>query len=133
MNRNRALWIGQIVLAVVFLFAGSMKLLTPLEALAAMSPFPGMFIRFIGVCEVLGAVGLILPWALRVLPGLTPLAAVGLAVIMLGATTTTVLLGGGVMAAPTVVLGLLAALVANGRWPEVSSRVSAPRALQPAS
>src|SRR3954471_20337550 len=121
MNRNRALWIVQGLLAALFLFAGGMKLITPVEVLSVMSPFPGEFIRFIGVCEVLGAVGLILPYALRILPGLTALAAAGLVVIMVGATVTTLAIGGGVMALPTVVLGLLAALVAYGRRPHLSN------------
>ena len=118
MNRNRALWIVQGVLAALFAFAGGMKLITPVEVLSVMSPFPGEFIRFIGVCEVLGAIGLILPYALRILPGLTSLAAAGLVVIMVGATVTTLAIGGGVMALPTLVLGLLAALVAYGRRPQ---------------
>ena len=117
MNRNRALWIVQGLLAALFLFAGGMKLITPVEVLSAMSPFPGEFIRFIGVCEVLGAVGLILPYALRILPGLTALAAAGLVVIMVGATVSTLAIGGGVLAVPTIVIGLLAALVAHGRRP----------------
>jgi hypothetical protein len=116
-NRNRALWVVQGLLAALFLFAGGMKLITPVEALA-MSPFSGEFIRFIGVCEVLGALGLILPCALRILPVLTPLAAAGLVVIMAGATVSTFALGGGLLAAPTVVLGLLAAVVTYGRRPQ---------------
>ncbi len=118
MNRNRVLWIVQGLLAALFLFAGGMKLLTPIEVRSAMSPFPGEFIRFIGVCEVLGAVGLILPYALRILPGLTSLAASGLVVIMVGATVSTLVIGGGVLAVPTLVLGLLAAVVAHGRRPQ---------------
>src|SRR3954463_2908146 len=132
MNRNRALWIVQGLLAALFLFAGGMKLITPIEVLSAMSPFPGEFIRFIGVCEVLGAVGLILPYALRILPGLTALAATGLVVIMVGATVTTLAIGGGLLALPTLVLGLLASLVAYGRRPQ-GPYVSATRpVLQPA-
>ena len=115
MNRNRALWIVQGLLAALFLFAGGMKLITPVEVLSAMSPFPGEFIRFIGVCEVLGAMGLILPYALRILPGLTALAAAGLVVIMVGATVSTLAIGGGLLALPTLLFGLLAALVAYGR------------------
>src|ERR687898_291918 len=118
MNRNRALWIVQGLLAALFLFAGGMKLITPVEVLSAMSPFPGEFIRFIGVCEVLGAVGLILPYALRVLPGLTALAAAGLVVIMVGATVSTLAIGGGLLALPTLLFGLLTALVAYGRRPQ---------------
>lgn len=119
MNRNRALWIVQGLLAALFLFAGGMKLITPVEVLSVMSPFPGEFIRFIGVCEVLGAVGLVLPYALRILPGLTSLAAAGLVVIMVGATVTMLAIGGGLLALPTLLLGLLAALVSYGRRPQV--------------
>ena len=115
MNWNRALWVVQGLLAALFLFAGGMKLITPVEALAAMSPFPGELIQFIGVCEVLGALGLILPYALRIFPALTPLAAAGLVVIMAGATVSTLAIGGGLLAAPTLVIGLLAAAVAYGR------------------
>jgi DoxX-like family len=133
MNRNRVLWGVQGVLALVFLFAGGMKLITPIEVLSVMSPFPGEFIRFIGVCEVLGAVGLILPYALRILPGLTALAGAGLVVIMGGATVTTLAIGGGVLALPTLLLGLLAALVAIGRRPSASrGEMTLPAVLQPA-
>ena len=118
MNRNRALWIVQGLLAALFLFAGGMKVITPVEVLSAMSPFPGEFIRFIGICEVLGAVGLILPYALRILPGLTALAAAGLVVIMVGATVSTLAIGGGLLALPTLLFGLLAGLVAYGRRPQ---------------
>jgi hypothetical protein len=132
MNRNRALWIVQGLLAALFLFAGGMKLITPIEVLSVMSPFPGEFIRFIGICEVLGAVGLILPYALRILPGLTALAAAGLVVIMVGAAVTMLAIGGGVLAAPTAAFGFLAALVAYGRRPLVPlAGVSRP-GLQPA-
>src|SRR5215217_7517782 len=126
MNRNRALWIVQGLLAALFLFAGGMKLITPVEVLSVMSPFPGEFIRFIGICEVLGAVGLILPYALRILPGLTALAAAGLVMIMVGATVTTLAIGGGLLALPTLLLGMLAALVAYGRRPPVSHAGMAP-------
>src|SRR5215208_1952259 len=100
--RNVGVWVVQGLLAALFLFAGGMKLITPVAVLAVMSPFPGEFIRFIGVCEVLGAFGLILPWALGIRRELTPLAAAGLAIIMVGATVSTLAIGGGVLA-PTVV------------------------------
>src|SRR5918992_1947024 len=132
MNRNRALWIVQGLLAALFLFAGGMKLFTPIAVLAVMSPFPGESIRFIGVCEVLGAVGLILPYALRILPGLTALAAAGLVVIMVGATVSTLAIGGGLMALPTLLFGLLAALVAYGRRPEAMPTGAVRSLLQPA-
>ena len=115
-----ALWIVQGLLAHLFLFAGGMKLVLPLEELTAQMPLPGLFVRFIGVAEVLGALGLILPGLLRIRPGLTPLAAAGLVIIMIGATVLTLagaVPGGGV--APTLiplVVGLLSAFVAYGRW-----------------
>ncbi|MBI3940435.1 MAG: DoxX family protein, partial [Acidobacteria bacterium] len=77
---------------------------------------PGLFVRFIGVAEVLGAIGLILPGLLRIRPGLTPLAAAGLGVIMVGATVLT--LAGGEIALALIPpgVGLLSAFVAYGRW-----------------
>jgi len=83
---NVRLWVTQGALAALFLFAGSGKLFGSSEAIAETSDFPVLFLRFIGACEVLGAIGLIVPWALRIKPGLTPLAAAGLAIIMVGAT-----------------------------------------------
>jgi uncharacterized membrane protein YphA (DoxX/SURF4 family) len=116
-----ALWIIQSLLAALFLFAGGTKLILPLDVLTSMgSPnqiaLPGWFVRFIGVVEVLGALGLILPGLLRIRPGLTPLAAAGLVIIMIGATVLT-LAGGDV--APALIplaVGLLSAFVAYGRW-----------------
>ena len=115
------LWIVQILLALLFLFAGGTKLVMSIEAMDEMSrqsgqtPLPGLFTRFLGVVEVLGALGLILPGLLRIKPGLTPLAAAGLVIIMIGATVLTarVHVAGAVM---PLVVGLLAAFVAYGRW-----------------
>src|SRR5437870_4876205 len=86
---NAALWIVQGLLAAVFLFAGGTKLVLPLDQLTGPVALPGLLLRFIGVCEVLGALGLILPGVLRIRPGLTPLAATGLVIIMIGATVIT--------------------------------------------
>ena len=110
-----ALWIAQVLLALAFVSAGAMKLILPGEALTAFYPFPELFIRFIGVCELLGAVGLILPGLLRIRQSLTPLAAAGLAIIMAGATVTTLAIGGGASALMPLALGLLAVFVAYGR------------------
>ena len=63
-----ALWIVQGLLALIFLFAGGMKLVQPLEVLTEQTPLPGLFVRFIGVAEVLGALGVILPGLLRIRP-----------------------------------------------------------------
>ena len=111
-----ALWIVQGLLALIFLFAGGMKLALPLEALAGPVPLPGLFVRFIGVAEVLGAIGLILPGLLGVRPGLTPLAAAGLVIIMIGATALTLAGGDVVPALIPLVVGLLLTFVAYGRW-----------------
>lgn len=113
---NYALWIVQVLLALLFLFAGGMKLVLPLDKLTGPVALPGWFTRFIGVAEVLGALGLILPSLLRIKPWLTPLAALGLVLIMVGAVAVT-LIGG--MIGPalfSLVIGLLAAFVAYGRW-----------------
>ena len=111
-----ALWIVQILLAALFLFAGGMKLVLPLEKLAGPVALPGLLVRFIGMVEVLGAVGLILPAALRIKPGLTPLAALGLVIVMIGAVVITLIGGEAFAAVISVVVGLLAAFVAYGRW-----------------
>jgi hypothetical protein len=113
---NVALWIVQGLLAALFLFAGVMKLVLPLEALKGPIDFPGWFMRFIGVAETLGGLGLILPGIFRIATWLTPLAAAGLIVIMMGAVYVTIFGGelmGGII---SLVVGLLAALVLYGRW-----------------
>lgn len=110
------LWLVQGVLALLFLFAGGMKLVVPPEVLATMSPLPVLFMKFIGLAEVLGGLGLILPGLLRIRPGLTPLAAACLAIEMIGATITTIAIGGGITALMPLVVGLLAAFVTYGRW-----------------
>ena len=113
---TRALWIVQGLLVLVFLFAGGVKLVLPLEVLTKQMPLPGLFVRFIGVAEVLGAIGLLLPGLLRIRPGLTPLAAAGLVIIMIGATTLTLVGGDLAPALIPLVVGLLSAFVAYGRW-----------------
>jgi hypothetical protein len=112
-----ALWLVQGLLAFIFLFAGGMKLVMPIEALTQQSPLPGLFMRFIGVAEVLGAIGLILPELLRIRPGLTPLAASGLVIIMIGATVLTAASGAIGLALIPLGVGLLATSVAYGRRP----------------
>ena len=117
---NILLWVIQVLLALLFLFAGITKLVLPIEVLMAMgSPnqvhLPGLFIRFIGVCEVLGAAGLILPGVFRRRQELTPLAAAGLVIIMIGAVVVTVIADGVAAGIGPLVVGLLCAFVAYGR------------------
>jgi len=114
---NTVLWIVQVVLAGLFVFAGGSKLVMPIEELTAQMPgMPGAFLRFIGVCELLGGLGLVLPGLLRIRPLLTPLAAAGLVILMVGATVTTLGVGTVMMAVLPLVTGILAAFVAYGRW-----------------
>ncbi len=75
-------------------------------------PMPGLFLRFIGLCEVLGALGLILPRLLGIRPGLTPLAATGLVIIMVGATVVTLMAGDVAMTLILLAVGTLSAFVA---------------------
>ena len=110
------LWVIQGLLAALFLFAGVMKLILPIEAMTKDMPMPGWFLRFIGVAEVLGALGLILPGLLRIRQGLTPLAASGLAIITVGATVITLKSGGGAMALIPLAVALLSTFVAYSRW-----------------
>jgi len=114
---NRALWIVQFLLAFLFLFSGVMKFVMPVDEMLQGMPealASGAFIHFIGVCEILGGIGLVLPALLRIKPGLTPLAAACLVIIMIGAVIVS--LPQGPVAAIPLVTGLLAGFVAYGRW-----------------
>ena len=111
------LWIAQALLALVFLSTGSMKLVLPLDVLTAQTGLPGLFVRFVGVAEVLGGLGLILPGLLRIRPNLTPLAAAELVHVMIGATLVTLAVDGdAVLALLPLGVGVLTAFVAYGRW-----------------
>ena len=109
------LWGVQVVLALLFLFAGVMKLITPFEVLQAQASVSVPLLRFIGVCEVLGALGLVLPGLFRIRQVLTPLAAAGLTIIMTGAVVLTAIDDVSMAAIPLVV-GVLTAFVAHARW-----------------
>jgi uncharacterized membrane protein YphA (DoxX/SURF4 family) len=113
---NYLLWTVQTLLAALFLFAGGMKLVLPIEAMTKEILLPGWFLRFIGIAEIVGAVGLILPWLLNIKRVLTPLAATGLVVIMSGATIITLKIGPVSGAILPFVVGILLLAVAYGRW-----------------
>ena len=117
---NIALWIVQVLLALAFAGAGLMKITQPIAKLvpnmAWVNHFPVPAVRLIGALELLGAIGLIVPALTGILPWLTPLAATGLVLTMIGAIITHVQLKEVPKVAPSVVLGLLALFVAYGRF-----------------
>jgi uncharacterized membrane protein YphA (DoxX/SURF4 family) len=114
---NVALWIVQALLAALFVFSGVMKFVMPVEEMTKQMPsMPGAFLHFIGVCEILGGLGLILPGLFRTRTGLTPLAAACLIIIMIGATVVSAMTGPIVMALLPLIVGLLLVFVACGRW-----------------
>lgn len=109
------LWILQALLAALFLFSGSMKFVMSVEQMTKGTSLSGGFIHFIGVCEILGGIGLILPALLRIMPILTPIAASCLVIIMAGATYVSLPMGMKAAAFPAI-FGLLLAFVAYGRF-----------------
>lgn len=111
------LWVGQGALAALFIFAGGFKLVASAEMMSQ-GPvvLPVAFLRFIGACEVLGAIGLILPGVFRIHRELTPLAAAGLVIIMVGATVLTAASGEISGAMMPFAAGMVAITIARGRW-----------------
>jgi hypothetical protein len=113
---NRLLWIAQALAALLFLFAGSMKFIMPVEKMQQGSiVLPIAFMYFIGVCECLGALGLLLPGMFRIRTWLTPLAAAGLTTIMIGATTITILAMGAMAALFPAIVGVVTVWIAYAR------------------
>lgn len=110
-------WVVQGLLALLFLIAGGTKLLTPTSQLAAESHLSGELMKLVGFCEVAGALGLVLPGMLEIAEVLTPIAAAGLVVLMMGATAATVAQSGLLAALFPVAVGLLAGFVVYARWP----------------
>jgi uncharacterized membrane protein YphA (DoxX/SURF4 family) len=117
---NIALWVVQVLLAAAFGMAGFMKATQPKEKLATniawVNDFSPNNVRAIGVLEMLAAIGLLAPLGLNILPWLTPLAAIGLVIVMLGAAFTHFRRGEIPLIGVNAVLGLLAAFVAFGRF-----------------
>jgi uncharacterized membrane protein YphA (DoxX/SURF4 family) len=109
------LWVLQVLLALLFMFAGVMKFVMPVEEMTKQIALPGWFLHFIGASEILGAIALILPGILRLRTGLTALAAAALVIIMIGATAVNLKIGQRGAALITVVVGLLLAFVAYNR------------------
>jgi len=113
---NRTLWMTQTLLAGLFIFAGLVKLLSPIQPMVDQTGLPAGLLLFVGVVEVLGGIGVILPGLLRLWTVLIPLAAAGLVIIMIGATVVTVQGGTVLLASIPFATGLMAAFVAYGRW-----------------
>ncbi len=112
---NVLLWVLQVLLALLFIFAGVMKFIMPVAEMTKQIPMPGWFLHFIGGAEILGAIALILPGILRIRTGLTSLAAAALVIIMTGATAVNLKTGQRGAALITVVVGLLLVFVAYNR------------------
>jgi uncharacterized membrane protein YphA (DoxX/SURF4 family) len=110
------LWALQALLAALFVFAGAMKFIMPVAAMTQQLPVSGSFLHFIGIMEVLGGLGLVLPGIFKIRRELTPLAAAGLVIIMSGAVGITLVTGTAVQALMPGVVGIIAAGVAVARW-----------------
>jgi uncharacterized membrane protein YphA (DoxX/SURF4 family) len=109
-----ALWTSQGILAALFVFSGVMKFVMPVEQMTKQIPVSGAFVHFIGVCELLGGIGLIVPALFRIWPILTPIAASGLVIIMAGATVFTIPMGW--IAVIPFLIGVIALFIAYGRF-----------------
>ena len=116
---NIVLWVVQVLLALMFGMSGFMKATQPIEQLSAMLPWAAqvspLLVRFIGISELLGAIGLLLPSLLRIKPVLTPLAAAGLVLVMLFATVFHLSRGESSAIGMNIIIMLMAAFVAWGR------------------
>ncbi|MEV0394120.1 DoxX family protein [Polymorphospora rubra] len=119
------LWIAQLLLAVVFAGSGAVKSRMGRDRMIAtgqtgIALFPMPLVRFVAGCEILAAVGLVLPWATGIAPVLTPLAAVGLCVVMVGAAWSHARLGEPRAVAANALLFALALAVAIGRLADLA-------------
>jgi len=114
-----SLWVAQLLLAAAFFLVGYTHAIAPIAVAVARAPWvaslPVALVRFIGLAELAGALGLLLPAATRIRPALTPLAATGLATMMVLAIPFHLVRGESSAIAINLVLGALAAFVAWGR------------------
>jgi len=115
-----ALWVVQLVLAASFVWAAWMKLFQPIDRLSAMWPWTGQaptaLVKFTGIVDFLGAMGLILPSLLRIQPRLTPIAAMAIIVLMLCASAFHIMRGEASVIGVNIVFAIMAVFVAWGRW-----------------
>lgn len=126
---NIVLWIIQILLAAAFGLFGFMKVSQPVAALAGMMPWvttmPLLLVRFIGVAELAGALGMILPGLTKIQPRLTAFAGLGLSLVMVLASIFHITRGEFGNLPINVVLFVLSAFVAYGRWSSAQKLVPA--------
>ncbi|HTK09151.1 MAG TPA: DoxX family protein [Ktedonobacteraceae bacterium] len=117
---NIVLWIVQSVLALAFLVAGAFKVLQPIDTLKKylgwVEKTPPTLVRLVGILEILGALGLILPAVTHILPWLTPVAAIGLVLTMIGAIIVHIQLKETPRSLAPLILLLLALLIVYGRF-----------------
>ena len=121
MDTNTIIWIVQGLTALAFFGAGMMKLTQPKDKLfekgmVYVEDFSAGQVKTIGALEVAGAIGLILPWLLNILPILTPIAGVGLVLTMIGAAWTHIRRQEYPGIVVNLILLALAAFVAYGRF-----------------
>lgn len=113
------LWIAQVLLSITLIWAAYLKLAQPIEQLKAMWPWTGdvppALVRFTGVIDLLGALGVLLPSLFRFKPLLTPLAAIGIVLLMISASVFHIYRGEASQIGFNIVFGLIAAFVAYGR------------------
>ena len=119
-TKNVTLWVIQILLALLFIFSGGSKLVLPASVLQAQVSLPILFIRAIGVLEILGALGLFIPASFKMKSFWTPLAAWCLTALMLCATVITIDTMGILPALFPFITGILCVVVARGRFVRVS-------------
>jgi uncharacterized membrane protein YphA (DoxX/SURF4 family) len=120
---NIALWIAQVVLAASFIWAGMMKLFQPIEKLSEMwlwtSQVPDVLLKFTGIVDLLGGIGLILPSLLRIKPKITPMTAIAIVVLMVCASIFHIVRGEASQIGANIVFVLIAAFIAWGRRSKV--------------
>ena len=124
---NVGLWVLQILLGLFMAVASGLpKLIVPIEMLPMPIPIPGPLLVFIGVAEIAGGLGLILPGLLKIKPGLTPLAAAGLGLIAIGGMAYQIAAGEPGNAVFALAIVVLCAIVGYGRW-QVAPHRARPR------